>query len=135
MIICETLPAFIDPFFSSGVHLALTGALASAASIAASIRGDCTEAEAAEFHNNRVSISYTRYIPSHLNVTRFPCVTKECSCRFLVVVLSAYKQIRAQSVNVLADIENDNFDKAFEFLRPGMHSVITNDAILTELPW
>lgn len=52
--------AFIDPFFSSGVHLALTGALAAAASIAASIRGDCSEAEATEWHNNRVAISYTR---------------------------------------------------------------------------
>lgn len=36
-----------------------------------------------------------------------------------MVVLSAYKQIRAQRLNVLADIEEDNFDKAFEFLRPG----------------
>lgn len=39
--------------------------------------------------------------------------------RFLVVVLSAYKQIRAQSTNVLADIDEDNFDKAFMFFRPG----------------
>lgn len=43
--------------------------------------------------------------------------------RFLVVVLSAYKQIRAQSVSVLADIENKNFDKAFEFLRPSSFMV------------
>ena len=41
------------------------------------------------------------------------------SSRFLVVVLSAYKQIRSQSENVLADIDEDNFDKAFEFFRPG----------------
>lgn len=39
--------------------------------------------------------------------------------RFLIVVLSAYKQIRAQSTNVLLDIEERNFDKAFAFLRPG----------------
>ena len=38
---------------------------------------------------------------------------------FLVVVLSAYKQIRAQSENVLVDIDEDNFDKAFAFFRPG----------------
>ncbi|KAI0358724.1 FAD/NAD-P-binding domain-containing protein [Trametes cingulata] len=89
--------AFIDPFFSSGVHLAMTGGLSAAGSIAASIRGDCTEADAASWYSNRVSVSYTR---------------------FLIVVLSAYKQIRSQSEGVLADVDEDNFDKAFAFLRP-----------------
>ncbi|KDQ55196.1 hypothetical protein JAAARDRAFT_196058 [Jaapia argillacea MUCL 33604] len=89
--------AFIDPFFSSGVHLALTGALSAALTIAASIRGDCSEEDAAEWHTSRVGMSYTR---------------------FLVVVLSAYKQIRAQNVHVLADVDEDNFDRAFAFLRP-----------------
>ncbi len=54
------MAAFIDPFFSSGVHLALTGGLSAAASIAASIRGDCPESDAAEWHTQRVGISYTR---------------------------------------------------------------------------
>ncbi|KAH9990960.1 hypothetical protein BJV74DRAFT_772520, partial [Russula compacta] len=89
--------AFIDPFFSSGVHLAMTGSLSAAASIAASIRGDCPESHAAEWHTQRVGVSYTR---------------------FLIVVLSAYKQIRAQSKDVLCDVGEDNFDKAFYFLRP-----------------
>ncbi|KAI9458851.1 FAD/NAD(P)-binding domain-containing protein [Lactarius psammicola] len=89
--------AFIDPFFSSGIHLAMTGGLSAAASIAASIRGDCPESEAAEWHSQRVGVSYTR---------------------FLIVVLSAYKQMRAQSKDVLCDIGEDNFDKAFSFLRP-----------------
>lgn len=52
--------AFIDPFFSSGVHLAMTGALSAAASISASVRGDCTEAEAADWCSRRVAVSYTR---------------------------------------------------------------------------
>lgn len=39
--------------------------------------------------------------------------------RFLVVVLSAYKQIRSQRENVLSDIGEDDFDRAFKFLRPG----------------
>ena len=39
--------------------------------------------------------------------------------RFLVVVLSAYKQMKAQRENVLSDIGEDNFDRAFKFLRPG----------------
>ena len=40
--------------------------------------------------------------------------------RFQVVVLSAYKQICAQSTNVLSDIDEDNFDRALGFLRPGV---------------
>jgi hypothetical protein len=39
--------------------------------------------------------------------------------RFLVVVLSAYKQIRSQKENVLSDIDEDNFDRAFKCFRPG----------------
>ena len=54
------LQAFIDPFFSSGVHLALTSALSAASTICASIRGDCSEEEAAEWHTKRVATSYTR---------------------------------------------------------------------------
>lgn len=38
--------------------------------------------------------------------------------RFLLVVLSAYQQIRAQSAAVLAEDSEDNFDRAFDFFRP-----------------
>ena len=38
--------------------------------------------------------------------------------RFLVAVLSAYKQIKSQRDNVLSDIGEDNFDRAFKFFRP-----------------
>lgn len=89
--------AFIDPYFSSGVHLALTGGLSAASTICASIRGDCSEEDAAQWHTDRVAISYTR---------------------FLMVVLSAYKQIRSQEQPVLADFNEDNFDRAFSFFRP-----------------
>jgi hypothetical protein len=88
---------FIDPFFSSGVHLAMTTGLAAAASISSSIRGDCPESDAAEWHTQRVGISYTR---------------------FLIVVLGSYKQMRAQSEHVLSDVGENNFDRAFDFLRP-----------------
>ncbi|KAJ3757385.1 hypothetical protein EV360DRAFT_95249 [Lentinula raphanica] len=93
--------AFIDPFFSSGIHLAFTGALSAAASICASRRGDCTESEAAIWHTKRVAVSYTR---------------------FQVVVLSAYKQMRAQTADVLSDIDEDDYDMAFTFSRPGQQS-------------
>ncbi|EIN06705.1 FAD/NAD(P)-binding domain-containing protein [Punctularia strigosozonata HHB-11173 SS5] len=89
--------AFIDPFFSSGVHLAFTGGLSAAATVSASIRGDCDEETACRWHTERVSISYTR---------------------FLLVVLSAYKQIRSQSLDVLSDVDEDNFDRVFNFIRP-----------------
>ena len=52
--------AFIDPFFSSGVHLAFTSALSAATTIAASLRGDCSEIEAADWHTARFATSYTR---------------------------------------------------------------------------
>lgn len=54
------IAAFIDPFFSSGVHLAFTSGLSAAATIAASIRGDCSESQAAEWHTARFTTSYTR---------------------------------------------------------------------------
>jgi flavine halogenase len=42
--------AFIDPFFSSGVHLAFNGGLSAAISILASLRGDVSEEAAAAYH-------------------------------------------------------------------------------------
>jgi hypothetical protein len=64
--------AFIDPFFSSGVHLAMTGGLSAAASIAASIRGECPESEAAEWHSQRVGVSYTRYALAFSSLPAYP---------------------------------------------------------------
>lgn len=40
--------------------------------------------------------------------------------RFLLVVLGVYKQIRNQAIPVMSDVGEDNFDKAFESLRPGV---------------
>lgn len=89
---------FIDPFFSSGVHLAMVGALSAATTICAAIRGDCEEQAAAEWHSTKVADGYTR---------------------FLLVVLSAYKQIRNQNQAVLSDLGEDNLDRAFAHFRPG----------------
>ncbi|KAL9600000.1 MAG: hypothetical protein Q9219_003469 [cf. Caloplaca sp. 3 TL-2023] len=88
---------FIDPFFSSGVHLGLTSGLSAAASICAARKGDCEEATAASWHSRKVSEGYTR---------------------FLLVVLSALKQIRSGDEAVLADFDEDGFDRAFAFFRP-----------------
>ena len=91
---------FIDPFFSSGVHLAMVSALSAATTICAAIRGDCKEQEAAEWHSTKVADGYTR---------------------FLLVVLSAYKQIRSQNQPVLSDLGEDNLDRAFAHFRPGIY--------------
>lgn len=88
---------FIDPFFSSGVHLALTGGLSAGTTIAASIRGHCDEAAAAQWHSKKIREGYAR---------------------FLLVVLSAYKQMRNQKEAVLSDFNEDNFDRAFSFFKP-----------------
>lgn len=88
---------FIDPFFSSGVHLALTGALSAAATICAGLRGDCDETTAASWHSKRVAESYTR---------------------FLLVVVGAQKQIRWQEQPVLYDFDEESYARAFELFRP-----------------
>ncbi|KAJ7138574.1 putative halogenase [Mycena filopes] len=104
--------AFIDPFFSSGVHLAFAGGLSAATTIAASKRGQVTEEEAITFHNEKVGTGYTR---------------------FLVVVLSIYRQINAQAAPVLSDVNEDNFDRAFDFLRPIIQGTVdTTGAGVTE---
>ncbi|KAL8842375.1 MAG: hypothetical protein Q9176_002764 [Flavoplaca citrina] len=88
---------FIDPFFSSGVHLALSSGLSAATTICAARRGDCDEATAAQWHSTKVGEGYTR---------------------FLLVVLSALKQIREGDEAVLSDFDEDGFDRAFAFFRP-----------------
>ncbi|KAL4874339.1 hypothetical protein BJY04DRAFT_226143 [Aspergillus karnatakaensis] len=88
---------FIDPLFSSGVHIALTGALTAAASICGSIRGHCSEPQAASFHSTEIREVYTR---------------------FLLVVTSAYAQIRGREGDVLNEYKERDFGRAFGFLRP-----------------
>jgi hypothetical protein len=89
---------FIDPFFSSGVHIALTGALSAAVTISAALKGDCNEASAANWHTKKIQGVYQR---------------------FLMVVLSAYHQMRRQDVGVWSEHSEDNFDEAFECIRVG----------------
>ena len=88
---------FIDPYFSSGVHLALASGLSAALTIQAARNGDCSELTAAKWHTNKVTEGYTR---------------------FLLVVMSAMKQIRRQDEPVLSDWDEDGFDKAFDAFRP-----------------
>ncbi|KAJ7319134.1 FAD/NAD-binding domain-containing protein [Mycena albidolilacea] len=88
---------FVDPFFASGVHIAMTGALAAAITICASMKGQAEEIDAQHWHDAKVGISHTR---------------------FLFVVLGAYRQMRQQEQPVLHDVNEDNFDAAFSLFRP-----------------
>ncbi|KAI0842124.1 hypothetical protein F5Y06DRAFT_306973 [Hypoxylon sp. FL0890] len=98
--------SFIDPFFSSGVHLALSGGLSAATTISASIRGDCDEATAASWHNKKTAESYTR---------------------FLLVVSSALKQIRSQDEPVINDFDEESFERAFDLFRPIIQGQVDAD--------
>ncbi|OCH83543.1 hypothetical protein OBBRIDRAFT_808931, partial [Obba rivulosa] len=89
--------AFIDPFFSSGVHLAFVDGLSAAITISASIRDSVSEDVAGRWHDAKVGASYTR---------------------FLLVVLGSYQQMRNQKMSILSDVDEDNFDRAFNLLRP-----------------
>ncbi|RYP23395.1 hypothetical protein DL765_001100 [Monosporascus sp. GIB2] len=88
---------FIDPFFSSGVHLAVASRLSAAATLCASVKGQCSEHEALEWHSKKVAEGYTR---------------------FLIIVLSALKQIREQVQPVLSDWDEAGFERAFAHFRP-----------------
>ena len=88
---------FIDPYFSSGVHLALASALSAATTIRASMKGDAEEKVAMKWHSSKVLEGYTR---------------------FLLIVMSVMKQIRESEKPLLSDWNEDGFDRAFAFFRP-----------------
>ncbi|KND90010.1 Tryptophan 2-halogenase, partial [Tolypocladium ophioglossoides CBS 100239] len=91
--------ASIDPFFSSDDdHLAFAGGLSPAVTIATGIRGEYAEATAASWHNKKTPESYTP---------------------FLLVFVSALKQIRSQDKPVPSDVDEESFDRAFDLFRPG----------------
>src|SRR6202012_5987955 len=54
--------AFVDPYFSSGVHLALTNGLAAARSVQASPRGRPDERAAAKWHATKFAENSTRLL-------------------------------------------------------------------------
>ncbi|KAI1387333.1 FAD/NAD(P)-binding domain-containing protein [Hypoxylon trugodes] len=102
---------FIDPFFSSGYHLALNGGLTAAVTIAAAIRGDCDENTAASWHSKKTADSYTR---------------------FWLVILSATAQIRDQNKPVIHDFNEESYERAFSLFRPVIHGTV--DTVAPEKP-
>ena len=89
---------FIDPFFSSGHHLALSSALSAATSIRASMKKQCSEFKAVNWHAKKVEEGYVI---------------------FMMVVMASLKQIRMQDTLLLSDVSEEGFDRAFSSLKPG----------------
>lgn len=89
--------AFIDPLFSTGVHLAFLGAASAAATIAGQLRGELDEATALAFHDRCIRKAYVR---------------------FAVIVSGMYKQIRRQDELVLYGIDKADFRRAFDIILP-----------------
>ncbi|KAJ3890232.1 hypothetical protein GG344DRAFT_78044 [Lentinula edodes] len=85
----NTLSDFVDPFFSTGIHISMSGGLSAAASICSSIRGDVDEMTARKWHDLKVGMLHVR---------------------FLLAVMGAYRQM---------DLEQQNFDYASELLCQG----------------
>ncbi|KAJ7572122.1 hypothetical protein C8J56DRAFT_1080892 [Mycena floridula] len=103
---------FVDPFFSSGVHIAMTGGLSAALTICASMKGQVDEETAQGWHDLRVGIAHTR---------------------FLFVVLGAYQQMHLQTTPILTnDVNATNFDKAFEMFRPVIYGIADSTNQLTD---
>jgi flavin-dependent dehydrogenase len=89
--------AFIDPLFSSGVHLALLGGLSAATTIRAVDRGEIDEAGAGHFHDRYIRRAYTR---------------------FVVMVAGFYNQIRQQQAVTLKGVDAQSFQDAFNLIQP-----------------
>ncbi|KAH8435192.1 NAD(P)/FAD-dependent oxidoreductase [Aspergillus melleus] len=94
---------FIDPLFSSGVHMALVGALSAAVTICAAERGNCDQAVAADWHTKKIAESYAR---------------------FLLIVASTRKQISSREEPVLNDPAEGSFDRAFHIFQPVIQGAV-----------
>jgi len=87
--LCGDAANFVDPFFSTGIHISMSGGLAAAATICSSMRGDVDEKTAQKWHDLKVGMLHVR---------------------FLLAVMGAYRQM---------DLEQQNFDYAGELLCQG----------------
>ncbi|KAH9203814.1 hypothetical protein DL95DRAFT_430562 [Leptodontidium sp. 2 PMI_412] len=93
---------FVDPYFSSGVHLALTSGLAAAISVQAARRGQADERSAAKWHTTKVSEGYTR---------------------FLLLVMTVLRQLRMKEAHLITTEQEEGFDMAFKKIQPVIQGV------------
>ena len=103
---------FIDPLFSTGVHMAFLGALSAAATICSEMHGEAKAAELERFHHRCLSMAYTR---------------------LAVTVAGFYRQLHNQQEIVLPGITHENFQSAFDFIQPVVSgNVDLNSGDITE---
>lgn len=88
---------FVDPLFSSGVHMAFLGALSSAAAICSVTRGELDEDAVSRFHDRCLTQAYTR---------------------FMITVAGFYRQLRNQQELVLPGVTPEGFQLAFDLIQP-----------------
>ncbi|GGK90950.1 NAD(P)/FAD-dependent oxidoreductase [Mangrovihabitans endophyticus] len=88
---------FIDPLFSTGVHMAFLGALSAAATICSEVNADLPAPVLERFHHRCLSKAYTRLI---------------------VTVAGFYRQLRDQRAIVLPGVTSENFQLAFDLIQP-----------------
>ncbi|KAG9229990.1 hypothetical protein BJ875DRAFT_507594 [Amylocarpus encephaloides] len=88
---------FVDPYFSSGVHLALTSGLSAVISVQAARRGQADERSAAKWHTTKVSEGYTR---------------------FLLLVMTVLRQLRMKEAHLITTEQEEGFDMAFKKIQP-----------------
>ncbi|KJZ69464.1 hypothetical protein HIM_11147 [Hirsutella minnesotensis 3608] len=105
--ICGDAGCFIDPLFSSGVHLAILGGLSAAVTIAASIKGQCSELQGVSWHTKKITESYMR---------------------FFLVVSTGVKQIRCQDDAIIRDSDETGFDRAFDIFKPVIQGTADADS-------
>nr|WP_052477641.1 NAD(P)/FAD-dependent oxidoreductase [Kibdelosporangium sp. MJ126-NF4] len=88
---------FIDPLFSTGVHMACMGALSAAATICSEIRCDHSAEALERFHHGYLAQAYTRLI---------------------ITVAGFYRQLRNQDEIVLPGVSSEDFQRAFDLIQP-----------------
>lgn len=88
---------FIDPLFSTGVHMAFFGALSAAATIRSELRGEIPPAQLERFHHLFLDQAYTR---------------------IAIIVAAFYRQLRDQQRIVFPQIDSNTFQLAFDVIQP-----------------
>ncbi|PYH28115.1 NAD(P)/FAD-dependent oxidoreductase [Aspergillus neoniger CBS 115656] len=94
--------AFVNPYFSSGMHLALTNGLTAAVSVQASRRGQADEHAAAKWHGTKVAENYT-----HL----------------LLIIMAVQRQLHLKHEQLITTDAEDGFDAAFKAIQPVIQGV------------
>ena len=97
----------------------MTGAMAAATTICASMKHQVDEKTAQEWHDYKVGIAHTRYI-----FRKISGILLTHSSRFLFVVLGAYYQMHAPAKLVLKDFDGKKFDAAFKMFQPSTLYII-----------